>query len=92
MYIFPLFAIMGKRPHRYNHILPLLVSIRSTLTQNTRLFFLLLLGSVYGALFLVYFAPCIFMWRCTIVVLVDLSIWFLVILSYSPDRDFKNIF
>ena len=53
-------------------------------TQNDMLVLIFSPRSVSGIVFLVDDAPCRFMWRCTIVVLMDLYKCFLIILSVTP--------
>ena len=60
-------------------------------TQNTRLVLLLSLRSVSISFFLMDYTPCLFMWRCPIVVLMELSGCFMMNLSYRPGYDFRKL-
>ena len=90
IYILPLFDVIGNHPHRYDYILPQLVSPGSNVTQNTIFVFLLSIRSVYGTFFLVGYTPFLFIFRCPIVLFMDLPKCFLVRLSYSPGHYFRK--
>ena len=91
MYIFPLFDIMGKLLYISGYILPLLVSLGSTVTQN--IFFLLFfLRSISGDFFPVDFTHFLFMSRCLILMLMGLPEFFLIIQSDRPVHNFMKHF
>ena len=91
MYHFRLFDMIRKHPHRSEYIFTLIIITWVHFnTKKTRLVLLLSLRSVSGAFFILYSTPCIFMWRCPRVVLMELSRFFLMRLSDITGYGFRN--
>ena len=84
IYLFPFFDMIGKRPHKSEYISPSCVTFGYMVTQNDMLVLIFSPRSVSGIVFLVDDAPCRFMWRCTIVLLMDFNKCLLIKLSVRP--------
>ena len=64
--------------------------IGSTVVHNNIYFLFLSSRSISGGFYLVYYSPCIIMWRSTIFVLLDFLRWLLIRFSVRPGQVFRN--
>ena len=81
---------MRKHLHRSEEFFPSFVAIGSTFVQNTTFVLILSYRSVSGGFSLVDCSPCLLMFRCPIVVLLDFSICFSIIFSVRPCHIFRK--
>ena len=89
--MFPLLEMIGKLPHKSDYILPLCVTLGSTVTQSTRSVLLFYSRSVSVVFYIVDFTPFLFMCRWSIVILIDLSRCFLIKPSVRPGHVLRNL-
>ena len=90
MCLFPLLEVVGNCLHKSEQTLPSLVILGSTVVQNNT--FILILSSRYVSrvFSLVECSPCVLMYRCPIVVLLDFLICLLMICLVRPSHLFRN--
>ena len=71
--------------------MPSLVVLRSTVVKYTTLVLILSSRSVSGGFSLIYHNPCLIVFRCPIIVYLDLSRCFLIIFYARPGQVFRKL-